>query len=528
MRRLSGGVPAAPDLAELEAPAIARWTPSGKEGLTQVRTEHVPLAKVLGRSLRDLAMLRSRLEEQAFYAAGVPWFVALFGRDALLVAMETLAYDPEIAGQTLRLLARHQGEVDDPSRDEEPGKILHEYRVGELAHVGAIPHTPYYGTVDATPLFLVLVAQHASWTGRLDLFHHEPRGKRGQGALAWIAEYGQSTTTGFVEYRSRATDGLANQGWKDSGDAPSSPASGELCRQPIALVEVQGYLYLAKTSIAALFARAREPERAAELRREAAELEALSASSAISGSESEGFFACWALTPEGPAAVLSSNAGQALWTGIVVSGTGAANPWRACSPTRCSPAGESGPCRRISRPALQPCRLSPRHGVAARQCHHRRRLPGGMASTTRRGRIFEGLVDASTHFAMHRLPELFAGFRRSEYGVPVRYPVAVSPAGLGGGERALPAPAGCSPPHAGWRFDQRLRVVRPILPRSVDAVSLHGLRVGRAPPSGPRVRAQNRRSRPRSGCVRTEGSLEVKVEPDGAPRRSNPGLSGKL
>lgn len=135
-----------------------------------MHSDSLVLNQIMNRSLRDLRALRSRLDNQEYFAAGVPWFVTLFGRDSLLTALQTLAYEPGIAAQTLRLLAHYQGQKVDDWRDEQPGKILHELRIGEMARTGQIPHSPYYGTVDATPLFLVLIARHAAWTGDLSLF----------------------------------------------------------------------------------------------------------------------------------------------------------------------------------------------------------------------------------------------------------------------------------------------------------------------------------------------------------------------
>src|SRR5262249_49367002 len=148
-------------------------------------------------------------------AAGVPWFVTLFGRDSLITALQMLAYHPLIAEQTLRLLARYQGIREDRARDEEPGKILHELRIGELANLKVIPQTPSYGTVDATPLFLILIARHAAWTGSLHVFHGlRPHIER---ALQWLDQ--QTQTKGYLAYESDASEKQVNKGWKDSGDA---------------------------------------------------------------------------------------------------------------------------------------------------------------------------------------------------------------------------------------------------------------------------------------------------------------------
>jgi glycogen debranching enzyme len=233
---------------------------------TEVRTNSLLLNKILERSLRDLRVLQSTIEDQEFFAVGVPWFVTLFGRDSLITALQTLAYNPDIAEQTLRLLASYQRQHLDEWRDAQPGKILHELRVGEMARLGEIPHTPYYGTIDATPLFLILISRHAAWTGQLTLF--DELRDHIDAALEWISKYGDLNGDGYIEYASTSGKGLLNQGWKDSGDAIID-ADGSLAPPPIALIEVQGYVYLAKLALADLYERAGEPDRAARLRQEA-------------------------------------------------------------------------------------------------------------------------------------------------------------------------------------------------------------------------------------------------------------------
>ena len=203
-------------------------------------------------------MLRCTLDGGAsYFAAGVPWFVALFGRDSIITALQTLAYDLSIAEHTIRLLAKYQGKELNPWREEEPGKILHELRVGEMAHLGEIPHTPYYGTVDATPLWLVLVGKHATWSGETRLF--DELRPQIEAALNWIEQYGNADGDGYVKYDCKIEKGLANQGWKDSGDGIVN-ADGSLAEPPIALVEVQGYVYQAKIEMAALFRRVGEEQ----------------------------------------------------------------------------------------------------------------------------------------------------------------------------------------------------------------------------------------------------------------------------
>jgi glycogen debranching enzyme len=184
--------------------------------MAQFSTGSQSVNRVMNRSMRDLSMLRTHLGDREYFSAGIPWFAALFGRDAAITAIQTLAYDPDLAEETIRILAQYQGKEKNHYHSEEPGKILHELRVGELARLGEIPHTPYYGTVDATPLFLILVARHASWTGDLSVF--EEMKEQVDLAINWIWEYGDLDGDGYIEYHSQSENGLVNQGWKDSGN----------------------------------------------------------------------------------------------------------------------------------------------------------------------------------------------------------------------------------------------------------------------------------------------------------------------
>lgn len=489
--------PARPDLHRLTAARRAE-AEAHAAGLTRVETDHPPLQKALHRSLADLAMLRTSVGDQAFYAAGVPWFVALFGRDALLVALEALAYDPSIARDTLRLLARHQGTRDDPTRDEEPGKILHEHRVGELAHLHAIPQTPYYGSVDSTPLFLVLLAQHAAWTGSLDLFH-ELR-PHVDAALRWITEHGESVMPGYVAYYSRATRGAANQGWKDSGDAIVM-ADGSLARQPIALVEVQGYAYLARTSIADLLERAGEPEHAARLR---AQAEARKARFLRDFWLPEEGFLALALTAGGPAKVLTSNPGQTLFTGLLPPDLAR----RTAESLLSEPMWSGWGIRTLSAEARAYNPVSYHRGTV--WPHDNALIAAGLR---RHGldaealHVFSGLLDASAHFPLRRLPEVFSGFPRRDYGVPVRYPVACHPQAWAAG--ALPFMLTCLLGLSPDAFTGRLRVVRPVLPDEARRVTLRGLRVGKAELDLSFERGQHGEIHVR--VLRNEGGVVVEV-----------------
>jgi glycogen debranching enzyme len=405
-----------------------------------------------------------------------------------------------VAAQTLRLLASYQGQDVDAGRDEEPGKIMHELRVGELAHLNEIPQTPYYGTVDATPLFLILLAQHAAWTGDLTLFRDLRR--HIERALAWIATYGDQNGDGYLEYQGSAHKGLINQGWKDSGDAIVN-ADGTLAQPPISLVEVQGYVYLAKTALAGLYAHAGEADRAAQLRREAQELQARFNRDFWLAEKH-----CYALALQAkhtPVAVISSNPGQALWTGI-------ADPDKAQQTVARLMADDMFSGWGVRTLSTQERRYNPiGYHLGTVWPHDNALIAAGFrhyGCNTEACRIFTAIVEAATHFTHYRLPEVFAGFRKADYGIPVRYPVACHPqAWAAGSIPFLITTALGLVPEA---LDQRLRIVQPVLPEFLQRLEIHRLRVGHGC-------ADLHFARRADGSVavtvrRVEGQLEVVTE----------------
>jgi glycogen debranching enzyme len=467
-------------------------------GKTQVHTDSLLLNRVMDRSLRDLGVLRSQLAGVNYFAAGVPWFVALFGRDSIITALQTLAYNPAIAEQTLRLLARHQGREINSWREEEPGKILHELRVGEMAHLGEVPHTPYFGTIDATPLWLMLVARHAAWTGDLRLFH-ELR-PHIDAALDWMQRYGDRDGDGYLEYECKIEKGLANQGWKDSGDGIVN-ADGSLAVPPIALAEVQGYAYEAKTGLAGLFLRAGDTARAAALESEAQQLRAQFNRDFW---VNEGYYALALQNEKRQAAVLSSNAGQVLWTGIAETELARQTAAHLLAPDMFNGWG----IRTLSTSAARYNPLGYHLGTV--WPHDNSLIAAGFK---RYGlddaalSVLAGMLEAAVHFDAHRLPELFGGFSPDDYGVPVSYPVACQPQAWAAG--AVPylvsSILGLEPD----AFSKRLRIVRPCLPENVHHAEIRRLQVGtmhvdllfEQSRDGVQVRVQS-----------VEGDLEVEVQ----------------
>jgi glycogen debranching enzyme len=471
--------------------------------ITQVSSNGSALDQLLDRSFRGLRVLRTELGADKYFAAGVPWFVTLFGRDSLVTAWQMMAYHPGIAEQTLRLLAQYQGSRDDDERDEQAGKILHELRIGELANLKVIPQTPFYGTVDATPLFLMLIAQHAVWTGSLELFHDlRPHIEL---ALQWLDRYGDRQATGYVSYdnrthKHRSQKGIVNKGWKDSGNGIVND-DGTLCEPPIALVEVQGYAYAARLGVANLFERAGEDTKAKRLKQEAERLrERFNRDFWI---ESKGCYAL-ALQKDGrPASVVSSNPGHALWTGIADDDKAQRTIDRLMAEDMFSGWG----VRTLSEKERAYNPIGYHLGTV--WPHDNSILAAGFRRYGRDQeamRLFQGLFDAAFHFHGHLLPEVFCGFGRQEYEIPVSYPVACHPQAWAAGSLPflLITLLGLEPD----AFSKRLRIVRPLLPQGLDRLDIKGLHVNRAAVD---LAFERRKTGVHVGVTNLEGELEVQV-----------------
>jgi glycogen debranching enzyme len=427
--------------------------------------------------------------------------VTLFGRDSLITAIQALAYDPTIAENILRLLAHFQATEVDEWRDEQPGKIIHELRVGELANLGEVPHAHYYGTVDATPLFLILMGMHARWTGRLDVF--QDLRENVERALRWIDKYGDLTGDGFVQYESKSEHGLVNQGWKDSGDAIIDE-NGDLAKPPIALVEVQGYVYRAKRLVAELYRRTGDPDTAARLEREAEDLRTRF-NDAFWLSDGE----CYALALEAggrPVAVIASNPGQALWTGIADREKASKTAERLMQSDIYSGWGIrtlSEKERRYNPVGYHLGTVWP-HDNSIIAAGFRRY---GLDQAARQ--VMKGIFEAATYFPNYRLPELFSGFSRQDYEVPVRYPVACHPQAWAAG--AVPFMVETALGLVPDAFSKRLRIVRPSLPDFVHHLELRGLRVGDA--SADLRFESTADARTAVDVLKIDGDLEILVQP---------------
>jgi glycogen debranching enzyme len=469
-------------------------------GRTHVRADDELFNRVLDRSLLDLRMLRSQLDGQAYCAAGIPWFATLFGRDSLITAIEMLAFDPSLAEQTLRVLAQRLGRRVDPVHEEEPGKVLHELRGGEVAATGASPLTSYYGTVDATPLFLCLLAEHADWTGTLELF--EELAPEVEQALGWIERYADHDGDGLLDYRAGVPGGLRNQCWRDSDDGVVDE-HGIPLEPPIAVVEAQAYAVRARLGLARLYERAGATERARVLTRDAAELR----------SRLERFwlparrFYSMALDRDGrPSEALASNQGHLLWAADVA-------PERAAAVRDALMGGELFSGWGLRTLGRDEAAFNPVGYHLGTVWPHDTAL---CAAGLRRHRfdadfvvLFEALLEAASHADGYRLPELFAGFSRTQFETPVPYPVACHPQAWAAAAIPYLLTTGLGL-HADG-LEHSLRIRRPSLPRWVNRVEVEGLRV-----AGARVDLLFERAgaggRVALTDARVEGDLEVVLE----------------
>lgn len=488
------------DVRSAEA-ALERSMSEWMRGFVTIRSPAPCLERAVDRALRDLRALRMTLDEHRFFAAGVPWFSTLFGRDSLVCALQTLAYRPEIAAETLRLLADFQGNKCDPSRDEEPGKILHEFRVGELSAMGIIPHNPYYGTVDATPLFLIVLAEYMQWTGDLGIFRELEDAV--EGALRWLDDFGDHDGDGYVDYEAEEGQRLINQGWKDSGGAIVDSCARH-AEGPIALVEEQGYVYKAKRLAASMFERSGDTVRAGALRTQARALR--ERFNRDFWMPEKGFYALALERGGRQIDAISSNPGQALWTGIIDGEHAAPVVERLMSEDLYSGWG----IRTLS--AKERAYNPVGYHLGAVWPHDNAFIAAGFRQYGFDGeatRVFSDLLRAATHFEHNQLPEVLAGYSREEFGVPVRYPVACHPQAWASGSipYLLQVVLGIEPDGYG----SRLRVVRPCLPSFVGSLTLERLRVGRA-----EVDLSFERTSAGDVSVRVErlsGKLEITVDP---------------
>jgi glycogen debranching enzyme len=446
---------------------FARAEREDDAGATRVTSDDVLFDRIVRRSLLDMRMLRSTLDGECFYAAGVPWFATLFGRDSVIAALEMLPFDRDVAEATLRVLAARLGTRDDPPREEEPGKVLHELRRGEVASLDLTPLARYYGSVDATPLFLCLLAEHARWSGDLALL--DELAPAVDAALGWIDEHGDHDGDGLLDYRASSPLGLRNQGWKDSEDGIVDE-HGVPLEPPIALVEPQAYVVRAKRELADLLDRAGDATRAARLRQDA---DALGARLERFWLGQRGFYSM-ALDRDGrPSGALASNQGHLLWARAVSRERAVAVRDAMMSPAMFSGWG-------IRTLASGEAAYNPvAYHLGTVWPHDTAMVAAGLR---RYGfdadflTCFEALIEAASHADDYRLPELFAGFSRGQFETPVPYPVACHPQAWAAA--AVPYLLTSALGLEADALEGRLRVHRPSLPPWLSRVRVERLRVG--------------------------------------------------
>jgi len=396
---------------------LDRW----RQAVPAVDTDFDAFHQAVTKGAEDLGALRifdPDYPERAVLAAGAPWFMTLFGRDSLLTSWMALIVDPMLAQDVLQTLARFQGTKVDAVSDEEPGRILHEMRFGEASSLSLGGGTVYYGTADATPLFVMLLGELRRWGLGTDVVDSLlPAADR---ALAWIEDYGDRDGDGYVEYQRSSDKGLANQGWKDSWDAIRF-ADGRLARAPIALCEVQGYVYGAYLARAHFADELGDVATAARYRAKAVALKA--AFNRDFWLEDRGWFAMGLDADKAPIDALGSNIGHCLWTGIVDEDKARAVADRLLSPEMFTGWG----IRTLSSAMTGYNPVS--YHVGSVWPHDNAIIAAGL---TRYGfveeaqRVIMGLLDAAAHFG-GRLPELFGGLGRDEVPFPVSYPSSCSP-----------------------------------------------------------------------------------------------------
>jgi glycogen debranching enzyme len=435
---------------------------------TQISTDNELFNHLLIRGVRDLRALYTRTDQGGILAAGIPWFVAVFGRDSLITSHQLLAVNPQVAREALQLLADLQGKEENPWRDEEPGKILHEIRRGELAGAGQVPHTPYFGSVDATPLFVVLFAQYVRWTDDLEFARDLLPNVRA--ALDWIDTYGDSDGDGFVEYFAKSPRGIANQGWKDSFDSVVH-ADGRLATGPISLVEVQAYVYLAKQRVADVFELLGEADTAARLRREAQDLRIRL--NQEFWMEDEQYFAMALDGDKRQVRTIVSNPGHGLYCDAIDPEKAVHVARRLLQPDMFSGWG----IRTMSKSASAYNPMSYHNGSV--WPHDNALIAAGLKRygfLKATNRVATALFDAAIHADYMRLPELFCGFTRRTPNQPVGYPVACSPQAWAAGAPFLMLQAilGVS----ARAHENMLTINKPHLPPWLNVVELRNLRVG--------------------------------------------------
>lgn len=437
-----------------------------RQGVTQIRADKNTFNQIIERAEQDIYLLRQSFGQGKVLSAGVPWFSTLFGRDSIIAASQVLMLDPQIARETLTILAYYQGKTEDEWRDEQPGKILHEIRFGEMARCQEIPHTPYYGTVDATPLWLMLYAEYFAWTADHETLENlwEPA----LAAMGWIDR--NMRETGYLPYHRKSKRGLDNQGWKDSGDCIVN-RKGQLAQGAISLCEVQAYVYAAKIRLAQIARMKKRIDLADRWEEEARNLK-LRFNQDFWMEDQD--FCALALDGDGkPVDSITSNPGHCLNLGIFTPEKAYSVAERLRAPDMFNGWG----IRTLSSqsPAYNPMG----YHVGSVWPHDNALTAMGLRSlglVDQALELSQGILDMTRFQPYHRPPELFCGFQRHDGNEPVQYPVACTPqAWATGSVFQLIQMMVNLVPDAPSNY---LRIIDPALPESIHRLSLQNLRVG--------------------------------------------------
>ena len=455
------------------------------ENCTRFRSDNEIFDVMLQTSTADFYALRIHESEGTAVAAGVPWFAALFGRDSLISGFQTLILDPKLARGTLCVLAAYQGNQSNDERDEDPGKILHERRSGEMTNTNEVAFGRCYGSVDATPLFLILAHAYLRWTGDADLLTdlHGPL-KR---ATEWILNYGDLDGDGLIEYQRRSPKGLFNQGWKDSGDAILHK-DGSIAQPPIALVEVQGYAMRALAVAGEMLTALRDHELAAMAKTRSEELRRLI--DEHFWEEGPAFYGLALDRDKNLCRVDSSNPGHLLFAQAI----GTERARQVCDRMLHTGLFSGWGIRTLS--SEEQCYNPMSYHCGSVWPHDNALIGYGMSLYgfhREAARVLHSLYDAALQFRDYRLPELFCGFTRQQKGEPVHYPVSCSPQAWAAGAPflLLKGLLGITPNAAAGE----LAIVDPHLPPFIGKLRIENMRVGAS-----RVTLDFKRDRDRTHC----------------------------
>jgi glycogen debranching enzyme len=439
---------------------------SWRQQATRVRADKNTFNQIIERAEQDVYLLRQSFGKGKVLSAGVPWFSTLFGRDSIIASSQILMLDPQVARETLTILAQYQGKTEDEWRDEQPGKILHEIRFGEMARCQEIPHTPYYGTVDATPLWLMLYAEYFAWTADYETL--EALWGNALAAMDWIDRSMKQTS--YLSYFRKSKRGLNNQGWKDSGDCIVN-RRGQLAEGSIALCEVQAYVYAAKVRLAQIARMKKRIDLADRWEEESRDLK--TRFNRDFWMEDQDFCAL-ALDGDGkPVDSITSNPGHCLSLGIFTPEKAYSVAERLRAPDMFNGWG----IRTLS--SLSPAYNPMGYHIGSVWPHDNALTAMGLRSlglVDQALELAQGILDMTKRQPYQRPPELFCGFERVNDSDPVQYPVACTPQAWATGSvfQLMQMMVNLVPDAP----SNTLRIIDPALPASINYLSLHNLRVG--------------------------------------------------